>query len=632
MVALLDAAHVGGRVVDCIVSTATTTAPPGKARRPGKRKARSWKFTAAHLAPYPQDDPARAFAEDVVARPHLHNRWVHLACRRHALDLAAAGAEAYPFFYDIRRAVRPSEFAKLFCGLEGPLAGKPLDFLPWQRFVTAQLFGWRRKDDPRKRRFRYSLIKVPRKNGKTGFVAPLGLFQLSHPPPNARCEVYSVATKEDIAKIVLKDGMRLIRTNGAWANQFRPRHKSLTHGATDSEWKPLGSDSDTLDGLRPELVVMDELHAWKDRALWDVLNSAFGAAFSPLIVAITTSGKDESGLLKEQENRLTAVLESVERGTYTGSPDGSTADEGLYAGCIWTVDTGDKWDSLDAWHKANPSLGVVKDIGEMRTLVVGARSSTGARRDFLVKQLNIDQTTGPKRWLDMDHWEACAPGATLTPAATWARLRGLRVWGGLDLASTTDTSSFCAIADDPDRPGGILAAWLYWLPDEDLAGRCARDHVPYDLWSREGWMSLTAGPVVDVNQIERDIVAKLADTGAQVESFAYDPGWAQGAGQRLQDEHALPMVQCPQRYSTLTAPLAELERTVIAHLLDHGAHPIAHAHARAATVKIGATGGMLLAKGHSTGRIDGIAALAMAFAARQASLALPATGAGVMMV
>jgi phage terminase large subunit-like protein len=625
--------------------SAPAPAPPKKSKRPlpekPKTKAQRWHFTAEHLADLAEDDPCRPFAEDVVANPGGHNRFVHLACRRHALDLRFSRDPAFPFIYDVRRALRPTLFAAQFKGLQGHGAGEPLAFLPWQRFCAAQIFGWRKREQPLKRRFRYALIKVPRKNGKTGFIAPLGLLQLSHPPPGANAKVYSLATKEEIAKIALKDdAMGLLRTNAEWAQQFRAYHKTIKHNASNSEWIPLGSDSDTLDGLRPELVNMDELHAWKDRRLWDVMNSACGAAFSPLMLQITTEGDDPCGLLKEQDDRVIAVLEAVERGTYRGLPEGSTADEGIYFGILWQPDKGDKWDELATWHKANPSLGTVKDITEMRSLMAGARSSLSARRDFLTKQLNIRQTTGPQRWLDIELWEGCVPPGVkiVSPPDAWTRLKGLRLRCGMDLASTTDTSSFCVIADDPDRPGHILAAWLYWLPDEDLPGRCARDHAPYDLWAKEGWLSLIPGPIVDVNQIERDIVAKLAELApegssqADVGAFAYDPGWAQGAGQRLQDEHGLPMLQCPQRYSTMTAPLSELERWVIAKQLDHGGNPIAHANASVATVAKGAVGGILLAKSRSTGRIDGLAALAMAIAARQHELANGQQGGGLAVV
>jgi phage terminase large subunit-like protein len=596
--------------------------------KPRKPRAKKWDFTAAHLAAYSPDDPCRPFAAMVAADPRAHNRWVHLACRRHALDLGFAKDAAYPFIYDAARAGRPTAFARQFRGLQGHGAGKPLQFLAWQTFCAAQLFGWRQRADPRKRRFRYALVKVPRKNGKTGWVAPIGLLQLAFPPPGANSKVYSLATKEDQAKVAIKDdAMGYLRTSKAWASRFRPRHKSITYARANSEWVPLGSDSDTLDGLRPELAIMDELHAWKNRGLWDVMNSAFGAAFSPLMLQITTEGDDPCGLLAEQEERVTKALEAVERGTYRGRE----YDEGQYFGVLWQPDKGDKWDALATWHKANPSLGTVKNLAEMQALAVGARSSPQARRDFLIKQLNVRQNTGPARWLDPERWEAGAAKA-LTPAACFERLRGLPVWGGLDLSVTTDTTSACFIADDPDRPGGILAAWLYWLPDDDLVGRISRDRSPYDLWHGEGWLNLCAGSVIDAAQIEREVLAAITGYGLDLQNLAYDPAYSQGVGQRLQDEHGQPMLICPQRFSTMTAPLKELEKTVVQRLLDHGGNPIAAANVACATITTGQIGGILLAKGRSGGRIDGLAALGIAMAARENSKAQPQAGAcGVLM-
>jgi phage terminase large subunit-like protein len=608
----------------------TPVAPKPRAGRAAKLKAKRWVFTAKDLAAYPQDDPARPFAEDVAAHPKKHNRWVHLACKRHALDLGFSRSASYPFVYDVRRAARPAAFAAEFKGLQGHGAGEPLRFLPWQRFCAAMIFGWRKRENPQKRRFRYALIKVPRKNGKTGFIAPLGLFQLSHPPPGSNAKVYSLATKEEIAKIALKDdAMGLLRTSAEWSPHFRAYHKTLKHHASNSEWIPLGSDSDTLDGLRPELVNMDELHAWKDRRLWDVMNSACGAAFSPLILQITTEGDDPCGLLKEQDDRVVAVLEAVERETYRGLPEGSTADEGIYFGALWQPDKGDKWDDEATWHKANPSLGTVKDLGEMRSLMAGARSSMSARRDFLTKQLNIRQTTGPERWLDPEAW--CSGSVSpLSHGECWERMKGLRVWCGLDLALSGDLSAFCAIAEDPENPNRLLAAWRFWVPDEDLIGRCSRDHLPYDLWACEGFLTLTPGNVSDIVQIEKDIVDQIADS--ELGFISYDPAYARAIGQRFQDEHGMPTLTCLQRYSTMTAPLLEMERYVVSRSLDHGGNPIAENHARNAIILRGQSGGMLLAKYKNTGRIDGMAALAMALFSRQQSQANPAPAAGMAMV
>jgi phage terminase large subunit-like protein len=611
------------------VKTAHGRKQPARAqpKKKIKRKARSrpWYFTAAHLKPVPADDPARVYFEHIAENPKQHNRWIHLAARRHVIDLLASVADPdYPYVYDCALAARPSAFAEQFSGLEGPLAGKPLKLLNWQRWIVAMLYGWRHREDPRRRRFNYAYIEVARKNGKTGFVAPLGLYQLGFPPPGARCEVYSVATKLEQANIVWRDGCRLLRTAQGWARLFRERHNRLTHNPSDSDWRPLGADKSTLDGLRPELAIMDELHAWPDRGLWDVINSAFGAAFSPLVLQITTAGDNPEGICMEQQQRVCRMLDSVERGTYTGKE----GDAAFYFGAIWTTDATDRWDDPAIWIKANPSLGVVKPMSEMHKLAVGARVSPGARREFLIKQLNCWQTTGPARWLDPAQWARGHPGQAITYPVSWERLRGLPLWCGMDLASTTDTSAFCALAVDPADPERLLCAWQFWLPEADLSDRISRDNQPYDLWAREGWLALTPGPISDVNQIERDIVARLGELAGTVQNFAYDPGWAQGLGQRLQDEHGLPMLICPQRYTQMSTPLDELERRVITATLSHGGNPMATAHAIATTVITGTAGGRLLAKGRSSGRIDGMAALAMAFAARQHSMTAPDQGAG----
>jgi len=585
-------------------------------------------LSAAELEAIGADDPAREFAESVFKNPYAHCRWVHLSVRRHCADMQFAARDpAWPYVFDAASAQRPVAFAAQFRGIQGPLAGQPLHLLPWQRFLVSQLYGWRLREQPARRRFSYAYIEVPRKNGKSGFVAPLALYQLSH-TGGARAEVYSVATKLDQAKIVWKDAVRLAKTSRAWAPFFRSRYNDLTHLSSDSEFRPLGADHSTLDGLRPELAIMDEIHAWPRRELWDVINSAFGAAFSPLILQITTAGENAEGIAMEQRTRLEKVLQSVARGTYRGRE----GDQATYAGGIWTIDKGDKWDSPAAWAKANPSLGTVKNVQEMEKLAQGARASDGARRDFLIKQLNAWQTTGPARWLDPEQWaRGHDPAGQLAPSAeqAWERLRGLDVYCGMDLAATVDTSSFCAVAVDPRDPKRLLAAWRFWVPANNLSARCARDGVPYDSWAREGWLHLSEGDVTDGNRVEADIVETIRSYGLRVKSFAYDAAWSQGVGQRLQDNHQLPMYQCPQRYTTMTAPINEVERLVLAQRLRHAANPIAAAHAATVTLITGGAGGRMLAKGRSTGRIDGMAALVMAVAAQLNEQEKPQRGFGL---
>jgi len=638
--------------------------PPAKTRvkkSAAPKPARPWYLRKEEFAAIPADCPSREFAQGLLDNPQAHCRWVHLAVRRHAQDLRTVsaanscgplvggpspkGGEAAksPFIYDPRKAARPIRYASRFKIYSGDGMGNPMRMLPWQRFVVSQLYGWRLASDPRKRRFNYAYIAVPRKNGKTGLVSPLGLFHMSHPPRGGQVKLFSVATKLDQAKISWEDAISLLRTSTLMsAGQFADRVNRLIHPPSGSEWRPLGSDKSTLDGLRPDLVIMDELHAWEKRGLWDVINTAFSAAFSPLVLQITTAGDDREGICGEQEKRVLKVLETVESGTYDYS---QSRDASHYFGSIWTLDKGDKWQDEATWFKANPSLGTVKSLEDMRTQAEAALGSLGARREFLIKHLNQWQATGAKRWLDPLRWDACAgtrkpegdgeaarppalgdegkasPSHNKTAEGLWERLRGREVYCGLDLASTIDTSAFCAVAVDEqasEREKALhTAAWSFWLPSEGLSRRVRLDNCPYDTWAREGYLTLTPGEVSDITQIERDIVDIIARYELNVVCFCIDSGHNRGTPQRLADDHGLPVATMVNNYTNMTAPLNELERLVISGRLDHGNNPMAREHALNATLREGGAGGRLLDKGKSSvARIDGLAALSMALAAR----------------
>jgi len=593
---------------------------PARTKKPrAKRGTPAWYLRKEEFALIGERDPARAFAQMLMAAPAEHCRWVHLAVRRHCADLKAAAEvpEGFPYSYEPALAVRPIRFAAQFRLYSGEGRGKPLELLPWQRFIVSQVYGWRLRANPHKRRYAYAYVAVPRKNGKTGLLAPLGLYHLCFTSRRAVSQVYSVATKEEQAKLVWKDAIRLLQTNSRWAALFRVRTKHIVHVPSGSEWAPLGSDSRSQDGLRPDVAILDELHAWRDRMLWDVIDSAFGAAYSPLLFQITTAGVVLDGICREQEARVVDVLRSVERGRYRGV----SGDQARYFGAIWTIDKADKWDDPKAWAKANPSLGVVKSLEGMQGLAQAAKKSSGARREFLVKHLNQWQTgADTKAWLDPYKWAACSPGVPLSQVQCWERLRGCKVWCGLDLASVGDTSSFCAIAEDPSDPTRLLCAWHFWLPSEQIDARSEKDAQPYDLWAQEGYLTLTQGAVTDVAQVEADIVQTVSGYALRVEKFAYDPGHEQGVAQRLQDAHSLPMFMCAQRYSTLTGPTNEVERLVEAARLDHGGQPMAAAQAACVVLTEGPFGGRTPAKGRSRGRIDGIAALVDALAARASDL------------
>lgn len=260
----------------------------------------------------------------------------------------------------------------------------------------------------------------------------------------------------------------------------------------------------------------------------------------------------------------------------------------------------------------------------MRTLASGARTSPGARRDFMVKQLNVRQQAGFTQWLDQELWDRCHVPLKPNPSSAWETLKGLTCWFGLDPSSREDITSLCAIAVDPNDPEVTLVAWDFWVPGEDLTERVGREGLPYDLWSREEWVNITEGNAIDINQIKERCISRRADV--TLELMGFDEGSSQGIGISLFNDHGFPIHAVPQGYR-LGPALQEIERLVLKGSLRHFGNPVAAEQFARCLIVQGDTQ-MKLVKSRSKGRIDGIAALAMAIAARQLTLSAPSAGVG----
>jgi phage terminase large subunit-like protein len=583
-------------------------------------------------------EPATGYALAVVGKKVPACKWVKLACKRHLADLKRKdivweGERLYP---------RLREFCGTLRWSTGEWAGQPVVLHDWQWFFLLSLLGWRRRSDGF-RRFLQGYLEVPRKNGKTPICAILGLWCLVA-DGEASAEVYSVATKEDQAKISWRDGVAFVQRSPGWGQFVRVRVKEIDHPLSGSFWRPLGSDSATLDGLRPSCVLADELHAWRDRALWDVLNSAFGGRRQPLFAQITTAGDNPDGLCFEQRKALKRILEKpygmatkrhektrkteadgdgdlTTECTESTEKNGSTAGDDSMFGVIYEPDEGDDWRDERVWHKVNPGLGTVKRLSDMRRLASAAETSPGARRDFFIKQLDMWQTTGAQRWLDLERWDVAhstRPQAGLLRASSLEAPRepeaGCTVWGALDLARVNDLAAFCLVGEDPADAQALRAWWWFFLPEEGIAEKARKDNAPYDTWAREGWLTLTPGDMTDFDEIGRVVAAQAARLDLKMLKF--DPYGAPDLARRLKEEHGIPVEAFPQTYGNYALPMKEVDRVVAAGRLHHGGNPIARMCAANCTVRVGPSGNMMPDKARSNGRIDGMSALAMAVGAK----------------
>lgn len=504
----------------------------------------------------------------------------------------AKGQRACDFFPEMLSHVKASRFTR---------AKAPFELQPWQDEATRLMFG--SVDKEGLRRYRIVYIEVPRKNGKTTWAAGLALLGLFGDGEDG-AECYCAAADKDQASLLYDVVAGMIANNEVLANacQVRKSVKRVIYG--NSYLRAISSDAHTKHGFNSHLIICDEMHAWKGRELWDVLKTSTGARAQPLIIVITTAGHDKTSVCWE----LHEYAEKVR--------DGKISDP-TFLPILFSSEASDDWQDEKVWKKANPNYGISIAPEYMRTACREAMENPSYQNTF--RRLHLNQWTSQKtRWLDMTKWEACGeyddePGPHLVEFD-----ENLSVYGGLDLSSTTDISSFCLLQRD-DTTNEIKMNWRFYLPEERAARAEKTDGVPYRLWADMGLVTLTSGSRIDYATIERDI---LADAEAyRVKQIGFDPWNADYLVQEL-DAAGLDMVSVRQGYASLSQPCKQLEAAIAEGVAEHGGNPVAEWQANNVEVESDANGNIRPVKpkhAASGKRIDGIVASVIALAVAMAN-------------
>ena len=511
-------------------------------------------------------------------------RLVELGRQREDQDHATGHERG--LWFDEDAADRVVDFFSMLRHHKGEWAGQEFVLADWQRDdIIRPLFGWKRADGTR--RFRYAYIEVPRKCGKSTMGAAVGLYLLVADGEQGG-EVYSAATKRDQARIVWGDAEAMVRSSPALGRYCKTNRNNINVPRTGSRFEPLGADSNTLDGLNPHGAIMDELHAHRDRRVWDVMTTAMGARRQPLTMSITTAGvyRPES-IGWEQHNLAVQVLE------------GAIENDNMFA-YIAAADPDDDWKDPAVWAKANPNLGISLKESYLAEQCERAQQSPSFLNTFLRLHLNI-WTSQVNRWIGMDDWSACD-----TESAP-EDLLGKACFGGLDLASTTDIAALALVFPDVDGTCDVLMR--FWVPEDRIVERSVRDNVPYDAWQRDGWLTATPGNVIDFEVIRRDINRLAEDY--DIQEIAFDRWGATQITTQL-DGDGLTVIPMGQGFASMSAPSKELETQVMGHKLAHGGNPVLRWMASNAAIEEDAAGNIKPAKNKSTEKIDGIVALIMA--------------------
>lgn len=543
------------------------------------------------------------YIDDVLSGRQVACKWVKLAVQRHVRDLETGSARGLRFNEKAARHV--IDFFGFLRHSKGEWAGQVVTLEPWQQFALASSFGWQRYNGEYGewfRRFRQTYLEVARKNGKSTIAAGVALYLLdADREPGA--EVFTAATKREQARIAWSEAKRMVQSSAFLRRRIRSVRDNLHIVNTASKLEPLGRDTDSMDGLNVHGAIIDELHAHKNREIWDLLDTATGSRRQSMIFGITTAGVDKQSLCWNLHEYTEKILEQ-------------TVIDDSFFGIIYTLDLekkdtdgqiiepGDDWEDETCWVKANPNLGASKKMDDMRRKAIQAAEMPTAQNSFLQRELNY-WTQATVRWVNAPRWLAC------NQAVSEDGLRGRTCFGGLDLSSTSDVTAFVLVFPPMTAGDPYQVICRFWVPEETMRERTKRDRVLYETWVRQGYMMTTPGNVIDHDFIlsEIDELAQRYD----IKEIAFDRWGAAQVQTKLIDMGGEDfLVQFGQGFASMSAPTKELERLIGAGLLAHGGQPVLTWMAGNVVASKDAAGNIKPDKAKSTEKIDGIVALVMA--------------------
>jgi phage terminase large subunit-like protein len=405
-------------------------------------------------------------------------------------------------------------------------------------------------------------------------------------------EVYGCASDRQQASIVFDVAVQMVEQCPALKARIKPilSQKRLVYKPLNSFYQVLSAEAYTKHGLNVHGVVFDELHSQPNRNLFDVMTHGAGdARKQPLNFIITTAGTDRHSICWEIHQKAEDIIQ------------GRKVDPTFYPVIYGAPDDAD-WTSPQVWKTSNPSLGITVDIEKLHVACENAKQNPA--EENLFRQLRLNQWVKQSvRWMPMEKWDKCA--FALDPE----ELVGRECYGGLDLSSTTDITAFVLVFPPIDEDDKYHVLPFFWIPKDTIEVRVRRDHVPYDVWEKQGFIKTTEGNVVHYGYIE----SFIEELGMKynIREIAFDR-W--GAVQMTQNLEGLGFTVVPfgQGFKDMSPPTKELMKLTLEEKLAHGGHPALRWMMDNIFVRTDPAGNIKADKEKSTERIDGAVATIMA--------------------
>jgi len=460
--------------------------------------------------------------------------------------------------YDSHKANHAIEFIENYCKhSKGAMGGKPFILELWQKALVAATFGMIHKID-RTRKYREVLLVVARKNGKSTLAAAIGLYmQIADGEPGA--EVYACATKKDQAKIIWLESKRMVKKSPTLRRRIKTLVAEIVSEFNDSFFRPLGRDSDSLDGLNVHCALLDEIHAWTDKNLYDVIVDGTTAREEPLIFITTTAGTIREcvyDLKYDESERVINGWDDEENGY---------KDE-HFLPIIYELDNRKEWVDSECWGKANPGLGTIKKLDQLEGKVNKAKGNSLLVKNLLCKDFNIRETSS-EAWLTFEDLNN-------TTTFDISLLKPRYGIGGADLSSTTDLTNATILFEVPNDPN-IYVKQMYFLPEDLLEQRVKEDKIPYDLWRDMDLLRTVPGNKVHYKHVTEWFLEVQNECDIYIYKGGYDAWsaqyWVEDMKTQFGKETWEPVIQGKK---TLSGPMKNLGADLRINKIIYNNNPI----------------------------------------------------------
>ena len=544
---------------------------------------------------YPLDyNPIREYWNLIESGQEVVSLKIYKVYKKANADLDDNNSE---YYYSPSRANHVIEFGENFCRhSKGKMGGKPVVLELWEKAHLAVIFGF--IDIEGNRKYRESLLIVGKKNGKSLLASIVGLY-MQVGDGEAGPEVYAVATKRDQAKIIWGEAKRMVNKSPTLKKRIRRLVGEMPSDFNEGIFKPLASDSDTLDGLNIHAGLMDEIHQWKNgKSLYDIIADGTSAREQPLIYITSTAGTIREDIYDEKYEEAERVINGY------FDPDGYKDDH--FIAFIYELDSREEWKDPACWKKANPGLGTIKNLKTLAAKVEKAKGNSKLVKNLVCKEFNIRETSS-ESWLGFDELNN-------TETFDIAKLKPRYCIGGLDLSNTTDLTCATVVFKVPNDET-LYVHQMYWLPADLLEARVKEDKIPYDIWHDLGFLRLSEGNKINY----KDVVEWFGEVQSKLDIYIYKIGYDSWNSKYIVDdlknkfgqESTIPIIQGPKTFS---GPMFNFAADLKAKRINYNNSPILKWNLSNAAIKIDTNDNIALVKtSKPTRRIDGVASLMDAF-------------------